>query len=610
MKVTNANRKREFRLPEVQRFEKCEVALADAEAALLLYERVHPALLKPDQAALFHEKREEALKLRGPQHPFLAASAATPAPPPAQKESSSTHRFGAAIDGGGKASKNQSSAVALVKSSLASRRHEHDQVSQSRGGGGGFFGGLFGGGGGEPSDPLKSLEQPAEILNSMATDARAEGDRAEASALFLAAHVLRPHEHRYAISAANLLLEQGDIEAATALFGMLDEKHLSRDQAALVNRTTAHFRQLQGAQRHVIRLQASLRGFMVRRSMSRWLRDEHVVMMMLALESEQAVNVQRRWRARRDRQLREVETRATLRLQAAVRGFRSRKELPERKLRHLILTNAARRIQRHTRKRYARQVILTQCSGFIEKQARLAKLGPIELSVWQICWVYVTRDDLRYQKAGKADDLDKDDKVRYEIKHASRPKRIPFELVVEVRAQLDDCVLVIKQKRGNWGTRTITHRLLLSNEDEAELWAVNVLQLAVLAGAKCVGKLEGTNDDGFLEVVKLDSDVLHDERFNFKRRAKANEANETSALSANRGFRCAHGDPLVHTCSPLPARSTRSDPALFWPAIGFDLAPPPRATAVRWTTPSSRRISTRHRIGHVDSELDAAVELA
>ena len=195
--------------------------------------------------------------------------------------------------------------------------------------------------------------------------------------------MLRPHEHRYTISAANLLLEQGDIEAATALFGMLDSKLLSSDQArpslishaiavqprgpkatvkpsarrgegfaravscgqvrsavhrlairrlftppgtawltlassahptrpapprttphrtphrsslpsprsteqaALINRSTAHFRQLQGAQRHIVRLQASLRGFMVRRHLGRQLRDEHVVMMMLALESEQ-----------------------------------------------------------------------------------------------------------------------------------------------------------------------------------------------------------------------------------------------------------------------------------------------------------------------------------
>ena len=66
--------------------------------------------------------------------------------------------------------------------------------------------------------------------------------------------------------------------------------------------------------------------------------------------------MQRRWRARKDRQAREVEARATMRLQAMVRGYRSRKALPERKLQHLILTNAARKIQRHTRKRYARQV--------------------------------------------------------------------------------------------------------------------------------------------------------------------------------------------------------------------------------------------------------------
>ena len=90
------------------------------------------------------------------------------------------HRFGAAFDGAGPAAQNQSSAIALVKSSAASRRHERDQASQSRVGG--FLGGLFGG---EPSDHLKSLEQPAEILNSMATDARTEGERAEAAALFL-----------------------------------------------------------------------------------------------------------------------------------------------------------------------------------------------------------------------------------------------------------------------------------------------------------------------------------------------------------------------------------------------------------------------------------------
>eukprot|EP00966_Prymnesium_polylepis_P304204 7027984-Prymnesium_polylepis.1 len=60
-------------------------------------------------------------------------------------------------------------------------------------------------------------------MSTMAADAASDGEKAEAAALFLAAHVLQPEVQRHALAAADVLLEQGDVEAATALFSMVDE---------------------------------------------------------------------------------------------------------------------------------------------------------------------------------------------------------------------------------------------------------------------------------------------------------------------------------------------------------------------------------------------------
>lgn len=59
----------------------------------------------------------------------------------------------------------------------------------------------------------------------------------------------------------------------------------------------------------------------------------------------QAVMVQRRWRWKREQRHGQVELRAALLMQAFIRGHRERKSYPTRKLEHLIISNAARKIQ-------------------------------------------------------------------------------------------------------------------------------------------------------------------------------------------------------------------------------------------------------------------------
>jgi len=127
----------------------------------------------------------------------------------------------------------------------------------------------------------------------------------------------------------------------------------------------------------------------------------------------------------------------------------------------------------------------------------------------------VTFNELRYQKANKSEERDLEGNRKFELSSSSPIKRVPLSEVFEVRANFDDCVTTIKVKGS---LRTKTHRLLLNSADETELWAVNLLQLASLLGAECVGWVEGTNDDGVLEVVKMDGDVRKDARYSQQRR--------------------------------------------------------------------------------------------
>eukprot|EP00966_Prymnesium_polylepis_P222798 5153946-Prymnesium_polylepis.1 len=68
--------------------------LADPEAALLLFDRVHPGLLKPEQAEVYHTKRAAPERRRGVQ-----PSAPPGAPPAPRHTSPAVRRFGAAYGG-------------------------------------------------------------------------------------------------------------------------------------------------------------------------------------------------------------------------------------------------------------------------------------------------------------------------------------------------------------------------------------------------------------------------------------------------------------------------------------------------------------------------------
>ena len=129
------------------------------------------------------------------------------------------------------------------------------------------------------------------------------------------------------------------------------------------------------------------------------IKREHVLLMMVAIDNERATDVQRRWRARQANRRQMVELRSALVLQAAARGRFARQEYPERRLRQLMMANAARTIQRATRKRFARTLLKKQCRGFVEKRSTKWRLGPIEMSVWQLSYVFATNFDFRYQKA-------------------------------------------------------------------------------------------------------------------------------------------------------------------------------------------------------------------
>ncbi|KAL3926031.1 MAG: hypothetical protein SGPRY_003510 [Prymnesium sp.] len=347
-------------------------------------------------------------------------------------------------------------------------------------------------------------DQLEGILYSIGMEANQDGEREEAIALLLAAHILQPRSHRTAFAASRALMQSGDILAGVQLLGTVDFSQVDPSE------------------------QAILRGNRERKELSTR-KMEYLTLLNAARKIQASTGGEGGWGRRA------VERRAgALRKGGgeqwigkkeakqdgdASRGGAWRSSRPARGPPFPSGSFAAPSTQRNARKRFARSLIIKECNGFIEKQLVCAEIKRLQLSVWRVCLVYMTHDELRYQRvrsrhqsllrlagaeAAKASDTDMYGNVAYEVRDGTPLRRVPLDQLAEVRLNVEDFVVSIKEKRG--GGKKV-HRLLLSSADEAQLWATNLLQapsphrLISFAGHNCRGYMEGLNEDGAFEVT-------------------------------------------------------------------------------------------------------------
>jgi len=228
------------------------------------------------------------------------------------------------------------------------------------------------------------------------------------------------------------------------------------------------FGRLSPEERAALALQCAFRKHMAVRELAYLQRRERLILVMIAIEDEQAVRVQRAWREKVKKRADQVEMRAVLKLQSQLRGNMSRKiHLPEQKALAHRIRRAARCIQRYARVAIAKAYMKEQCRGIIEKQGRALNLfWRMEMVVWQERYVFLTDQALHYQKLTKQ-----------RLADTATTKAVRFCDVNKVTAQYEDCVLVLH-------CRQRSYKFLLPSPADCETWANNVLQLVNLAGAR------------------------------------------------------------------------------------------------------------------------------
>ena len=163
------------------------------------------------------------------------------------------------------------------------------------------------------------------------------------------------------------------------------------------------FGRLSPEERAALALQCAFRKHMAVRELAYLQRRERLILVMIAIEDEQAVRVQRAWREKVKKRADQVEMRAVLKLQSQLRGNMSRRiHLPEQKALAHRIRRAARCIQRYARVAIAKAYMKEQCRGIIEKQGRALNLfWRMEMVVWQERYVFLTDQALHYQKLTK-----------------------------------------------------------------------------------------------------------------------------------------------------------------------------------------------------------------
>jgi hypothetical protein len=235
------------------------------------------------------------------------------------------------------------------------------------------------------------------------------------------------------------------------------------------------FGRLSPEERAALALQCAFRKHMAVRELAYLQRRERLILVMIAIEDEQAVRVQRAWREKVKKRADQVEMRAVLKLQSQLRGNMSRRiHLPEQKALAHRIRRAARCIQRYARVAIAKAYMKEQCRGIIEKQGRALNLfWRMEMVVWQERYVFLTDQALHYQKLTKQ-----------RLADTATTKAVRFCDVNKVTAQYEDCVLVLH-------CRQRSYKFLLPSPADCETWANNVLQLVNLAGY--------TEVDGYVE---------------------------------------------------------------------------------------------------------------
>ena len=228
------------------------------------------------------------------------------------------------------------------------------------------------------------------------------------------------------------------------------------------------FGRLSPEERAALALQCAFRKHMAVRELAYLQRRERLILVMIAIEDEQAVRVQRAWREKVKKRADQVEMRAVLKLQSQLRGNMSRRiHLPEQKALAHRIRRAARCIQRYARVAIAKAYMKEQCRGIIEKQGRALNLfWRMEMVVWQERYVFLTDQALHYQKLTKQ-----------RLADTATTKAVRFCDVNKVTAQYEDCVLVLH-------CRQRSYKFLLPSPADCETWANNVLQLVNLAGAR------------------------------------------------------------------------------------------------------------------------------
>lgn len=237
-------------------------------------------------------------------------------------------------------------------------------------------------------------------------------------------------------------------------------------------------------------LQTAARGRSARKLVVEKRTKDSLVSMMLAIEDERAIGVQRAWREKVRLRRAEREELAALCVQTLFRGHRIRADAwPEMRFDHLRQVIAARRIQRRVRKRIEGAMMREECRGVLDKLVRRQALPfGMEYLVWGERFVYTTKTELCYAKF-----------TRGRLVNEESTKRVRYADIAAITGELDTGVLVLscRNPRRPRSGRLRSVRFMLPTAEETEVWAANLLRLVTIAGFKAEGALElpGSKDD-------------------------------------------------------------------------------------------------------------------
>jgi len=284
---------------------------------------------------------------------------------------------------------------------------------------------------------------------------------------------------------------------------------------------------------YAILIQRLFRGFMIRRERRFIQRQERMLAVMYILETDKAIQVQRAWRAKRERTLEQELNQSVIRLQSFHRGQFTRHTTAYRmRVEKFSRVKAARSIQRFYIRRIVRTAAMRSCCGRLEKRRSTMPFFGMEMVFWQGVWTFVNGEALCYQRIGRDG----------EPKPATT-KQVLFAEVSEVCARLDECVLVLDcskpsepsaNGRSRWFARrgvrggqlegsrrqTYEHQFLLPSAEACERWASNLVSLIRWTSHDVLAFVERTDQD---EHVELAADAIHQDSATYLQVGKSRE---------------------------------------------------------------------------------------